>query len=322
LDKINSRNKTNNDKSNNNEISRRGFLELGSAAVTGVAGVLAMSGIASAQELVPGVKTGKSTHITDPGPTDNLLDAANPDSNVPPLTDAGGVPAFKYPFSRSNKRMYAGGWLREVTVRELHISKTIAGVDMRLTAGGIRELHWHSAGEWAIMLSGSTRITAVDAEGRSFVRDTQEGDLWYFPTGIPHSIQGLRPDGGEFLLVFDDGNFSEYDTALLSDIVAHTPREVLAKNFGVSSLCYKQYAMKSFSYFRVRYPARLLPTRKRPPEHCLHLPMTSLSEPRNKNRRRERAAERSHRRLDHLQGVDDHRGSNRDGSSRGNARAS
>jgi hypothetical protein len=92
----NSRNKTNNDKSNNNQISRRGFLEVGSA-VTGVAGVLAMTGIASAQELVPGVKTGKSTHITDPGPTDKQLDAANPDVNVPPLTDGGGLPTFKYP---------------------------------------------------------------------------------------------------------------------------------------------------------------------------------------------------------------------------------
>jgi oxalate decarboxylase len=105
---------------------------------------------------------------------------------------------------------------------------------MRLNAGGIRELHWHTAAEWAIMLYGSTRITAVDADGRSFVRDTHEGDLWYFPTGIPHSIQGLGPDGGEFLLVFDDGNFSEYATVLLSDIAAHTPHEVLAKNFGVS----------------------------------------------------------------------------------------
>jgi hypothetical protein len=47
---------------------------------------------------VPGVKAGKSTHITDPGPTDKHLDAANPDISVPPLTDAGGLPTFKYPF--------------------------------------------------------------------------------------------------------------------------------------------------------------------------------------------------------------------------------
>jgi oxalate decarboxylase len=141
VDTKNNRNKTNNDKSNNNEICRRGFLELGSAAVTGVAGVLAMTGIASAQELVPGVKTGKSTYITDPGLTDKQLDAANPDISVPRPTDAGGVPTFKYPFSSNNRWVYEGGWSREVTVRELPISKTLAGVDMRLTAGRIRELH-------------------------------------------------------------------------------------------------------------------------------------------------------------------------------------
>jgi oxalate decarboxylase len=48
---------------------------------------------------------------------------------------------------------------------------------MRLTAGGIREMHWHTAAEWAIMLYGSARITAIDDEGRSFVRDTHEGSL-------------------------------------------------------------------------------------------------------------------------------------------------
>lgn len=83
------------------------------------------------------------------------------------------------------------------------------------------------------MLFGGARITAIDAEGRSFVRDVFEGDLWYFTTGIPHSIQGLKPDGAEFLLVFDDGNFSEHETVLLSDIMAHTPREVMSRNLGL-----------------------------------------------------------------------------------------
>jgi oxalate decarboxylase len=104
---------------------------------------------------------------------------------------------------------------------------------MRLNAGGVRELHWHKAAEWAYMLYGSARITAVDAGGRSFIDDVGVGDLWYFPAGIPHSIQGLGPDGCEFLLVFDDGEFDEDNTFLLSDWFKHTPNEILAKNFGV-----------------------------------------------------------------------------------------
>jgi oxalate decarboxylase len=82
------------------------------------------------------------------------------------------------------------------------------------------------------MLSGSARITAIDPQGRNFIDDVGEGDLWNFPAGIPHSIQGLE-QGCEFLLVFDDGNFSENETFLITDWFAHTPRDVLAKNFGV-----------------------------------------------------------------------------------------
>jgi len=179
------------------------------------------------------VKTGRTSHISAPRPTNRDLDAANPDSRVPPLSDTGSMPTFKYPFALANKRVYQGGWSREVTARELSISKELAGVNMRLEAGGIRELHWHKAAEWSIMLYGAARITAIDLEGRSFVRDVFEGDLWYFPTGIPHSIQGLAPDGAEFMLVFDDGNFSEFETVLLSDVMAHTPREVMSKDFGI-----------------------------------------------------------------------------------------
>jgi hypothetical protein len=31
---------------------------------------------------------------------------------------------------------------------------------MRLTTGGVRELHWHTADEWAIVLYGNARIAA------------------------------------------------------------------------------------------------------------------------------------------------------------------
>ena len=83
------------------------------------------------------------------------------------------------------------------------------------------------------MLTGNCRLTAIDFDGSTYVNDVKAGNLWYFPTGIPHSLQGLEPDGGEFLLVFDDGSFSEDNTTLLSDWMIHTPPEVLAKNWGV-----------------------------------------------------------------------------------------
>jgi len=132
-------------------------------------------------------------------------------------------------------RLETGGWTRQVTSRELGVSKTMAGVNMRLNAGGVRELHWHKAAEWAYMFYGTARITAIDAQGRNFVDDVGVGDLWFFPPGIPHSIQGLNPDGCEFLLVFDDGDFDEENTFLISDWFKHVPTEVLGKNFGVAA---------------------------------------------------------------------------------------
>src|SRR6266516_2389791 len=142
------------------------------------------------------------------GPRNVPIERQNPDALIAPATDAGTVPNFKWPFGLSHNRVLTGGFARETTTRELPISTEIAGVNMRLKPGGIRELHWHKESEWAYMIAGSARITLVDAEGRNFIDDVGAGDLWYFPTGLPHSIQGLE-DGCEFLLVFDSGDFSE-----------------------------------------------------------------------------------------------------------------
>jgi oxalate decarboxylase len=177
---------------------------------------------------------------TDPGPRNLSRDGQNPDLLLPPSTDHGTVPNLRFSFSDAHVRLETGGWTRQVTVRELGISTSVAGVNMRLNAGGVRELHWHKAGEWAYMLYGTARITAVNADGHNFVDDVGVGDLWYFPSGIPHSIQGLGPDGCEFLLVFDDGAFDEDNTFLLSDWFKHVPGDVLSKNFGVAAAAFAQ----------------------------------------------------------------------------------
>jgi oxalate decarboxylase len=173
------------------------------------------------------------------GPRNKPLERENPASLAPPVTDEGGTPNLKFSFDQAHNRLTKGGWAREVTVRQLPIATALAGVNMRLKAGAIRELHWHSAAEWAIMLSGRARITVIDPEGRNFVDDVGVGELWNFPAGFPHSIQAL--DGGcEFVLVFDDGNFSENDTFLLTDWIVHTPLDVLAKNFSTSESAFSR----------------------------------------------------------------------------------
>jgi oxalate decarboxylase len=192
-----------------------------------------------------------------PGANNTALDAENPSSVWPPATDNGAVEPFKYSFALAHKRIESGGWTRQVTARELPVSKTMAGVEMRLISGGVRELHWHTSAEWAFMIYGNARITAVDAEGRSFVNDVTEGDLWLFPGGVPHSIQGLGPDGCRFLLVFNDGNFNEFETFLLTDWFAHTPREVLAKNFAVPEATFDNVPKKELFIFATDLPRPL-----------------------------------------------------------------
>ncbi|OAS21066.1 oxalate decarboxylase family bicupin [Paenibacillus oryzisoli] len=167
----------------------------------------------------------------DTGPRDIMRDMENPNMLVPPITDSGLLPNLKFSFSDTSMKLNFGGWSREVTVRELPIATTMAGVNMSLTPGGVRELHWHQQAEWSYMILGSARITSIDQEGRNFIADVGPGDLWYFPPGLPHSIQGL--EHCEFLLVFDDGNFSDLNTISISDWFSRTPKDVLSANFGV-----------------------------------------------------------------------------------------
>ena len=227
-----------------NEFTRRSFIGKTAIAI----------GSFTALQKIAGADRSKS----DPGPANPALDAQNPDSMWPPSTDSKSlVQNFKYPFSFANKRVYEGGWSREVTVRELPVSKSLAGVNMRLTAGGVRELHWHTSAEWAIMLYGTARITAIDEDGKSFVADTKKNELWFFPPGVPHSIQGLSPDGAEFMLVFDDGEFSESETVLLSDSMAHLPTEVLSKNFGVGEQALANLPSQELFIFQTDVPGKL-----------------------------------------------------------------
>jgi oxalate decarboxylase len=234
--------------------TRRRFLEVSGVALAAAAAAPA----AMAQDRqVPRSPDHHLPNEEQPGPNNASLDAENPSSVWAPETDNGTVPPFKYSFGLAHKRIESGGWTRQVTQRELAVSKTMAGVEMRLISGGVRELHWHTSAEWAFMIYGNARITAVDAEGRSFVNDVGPGDLWLFPGGIPHSIQGLGPDGCKFLLVFNEGNFDEFSTFLLTDWFTHTPKEVLAKNFEVPESTFDKVPKKELFIFATDLPRGL-----------------------------------------------------------------
>jgi oxalate decarboxylase len=107
------------------------------------------------------------------------------------------------------------------------------------------------------MTYGSCRVTVLDTDGRAYVQDVRAGDLWFFPAGYPHSLQGLGPDGCEFVIVFDDGDANEFNTLLLTDWIAHTPPDILARNFGVPADAFKSVPLNDLWIFQGKEPGLL-----------------------------------------------------------------
>ena len=143
--------------------------------------------------------------------------------------------SFKYDLDASTGFNGEGGTAKEVTVTEFPVSQSIAGVSMVLKPGAIRELHWHAiAAEWAYVIEGNVRTTILNPQGEAAQDDFGPGDIWYFPKGHPHSIQCLGPGDTHFILVFDDGQFSEFGTFSITDWFAQTSPEVLSRNTGLS----------------------------------------------------------------------------------------
>lgn len=138
------------------------------------------------------------TGATSIGPDNTPLNKQNPDSYAPPNTDSGTVSQAKWPMSLSHNRLQNGGWARQQNIDVLLVATDIAGVQMRLEEGGkfgslqaccclhllterfaaYRELHWHSANEWAYIFNGTFRIGVIDEDGKNQISDVGPGDLW------------------------------------------------------------------------------------------------------------------------------------------------
>jgi oxalate decarboxylase len=238
-------------------LSRRNLLAVGAAgAVVTAAAVAHAASFGNPDEPAEGaVNVTNPKALGDPGPQDPDLAGNEPSFLSPPATDVNGMPQYWSSFNLAPKRIQNGGWARQITADDFKISTTIAGVNMRLGPGGVRELHWHQQAEWAVMTYGDCRVTILDLEGRPQVADLKEGDLWYFPAGLPHSLQGIGPDGAEFVLAFDNGESSEFNTLLVTDWIAHTLPEALAKNFGAPEDAFKNIPLHNKWIYQSNVPA-------------------------------------------------------------------
>jgi oxalate decarboxylase len=177
-------------------------------------------------------------------------------NNVPDPTLAGkDLPTFKFALEKSDGKVIGNSYGKEATVAQLPISKGIAGVSMRLEPGAMRELHWHAtAAEWAFVLEGRVRTTVVDPRGLAETNDFEPGDVWYFPRGHGHMLQCLGDKPCHFILIFDNGYFSEFGTFSITDWVGHTPPALLAKNFGLPETAFATFPKEEVYFARGKPP--------------------------------------------------------------------
>jgi oxalate decarboxylase len=165
------------------------------------------------------------------------------------------LPTFKFALEKSKGKVIGNSYGKEATVEELPISKGIAGVSMKLEPGAMRELHWHAtAAEWAFVLEGRVRTTVIDPQGNSETNDFDPGDVWYFPRGHGHMLECLGNEPCHFILIFDNGYFSEFGTFSISDWLAHTPRPLLAKNLGVPESAFDGFPKDEVYFARGAVP--------------------------------------------------------------------
>lgn len=173
---------------------------------------------------------------------------------------------FKYDLDGSSGFAGEGGTAKEVTVAEFPVSTSIAAVSMVLKPGAIRELHWHAiAAEWAFVVEGNVRTTVLGPNGEAAEDDFGPGDIWYFPKGHPHALQGLGPGNAHFILVFDDGRFSEFGTFSITDWFAQTRPEILARNSGLSAQTLAALPKGEVYITPGRVPPRIEPLRNSDP---------------------------------------------------------
>ena len=242
------------------DVKRRevlaGTVGLASAALAATAATPAAAGTPATATVIP-----------KPSPLGGSSSFMN---NVPdPLLSGKELPTFKFALEKSTGKVIGGSSGKEATVEQLPISKGIAGVSMRLEPGAMRELHWHAtAAEWAFVVEGRVRTTVIDPQGNAEIDDFEPGDVWYFPRGHGHMLQCLGDRPCHFILIFDNGYFSEFGTFSITDWIGHAPKPLLAKNFGVPERTFDSFPKSEVYFARGAIP----PERPAAPLQGIELP--------------------------------------------------
>ena len=161
-------------------VSRRGVLAAAAAGTVATAAAAANAASFGNPDELPQGQINTTTNpssFTDPGPQNPALASQFPGAFSPPPTDVGDMPMFWASFNNAPRRIQHGGWARQVTQSDFQTAEEISG-SHAAHCGGIRELHWHQAAEWAY-ISKAVRVTTIDGERARQRRRHRRGGLWY-----------------------------------------------------------------------------------------------------------------------------------------------
>ncbi|WP_316740614.1 cupin domain-containing protein [Pedobacter antarcticus] len=165
---------------------------------------------------------------------------------------------FKYKLEAKTPRIEPGGGgvTRGVSVKDFPASQNLAGVSMHLDPGAMRELHWHAnAAEWAYVIKGNVRTTTIDPQGNTYVDLFSPGDVWYFPRGYGHVLQCIGNEQCHFILIFDNGDFSEDHTFSITDFISSVPPEIAAQTLGITVEEVAQLPQKEVYFAQSKVPS-------------------------------------------------------------------
>ena len=234
-------------------VSRRSVLAAAAAGTVATAAVAQTFGNPDQPPQGAINTTGNPSSFTDPGPQNPAIASQFPDAFSPPATNVGDMPMFWASFNNAPRRIQNGGWARQVTQADFAISEEIAGVNMRLTRGGVRELHWHQAAE-------TMSAKAPSVSPPSTPRAAPMSRTWS-KAGCGISPQACRircrVSARTAASSFSASTTARRGNTTRSRWFAHTPPDILALNFGLPAETFAKIPLHDLYIFQGQMPGPL-----------------------------------------------------------------
>jgi len=125
------------------------------------------------------------------------------------------------------------GSVRAVSAREFPVSRTMAGLLIRLQPGAMQPPHWHpQASEWHYVVRGRMATSLFAADKRLAQAELGPGDCAYIPRGCGHVMRNVGDREAEIIAVMDSPRL---ETASLADWLSQAPRHVVANNLRMAA---------------------------------------------------------------------------------------